>query len=72
MEQTLILLKPDCVERRLIGRITARFEDKALCVVGMKMIRITPDLAKQHYAEHAEKAWYPTLESFITLSLIHI
>ena len=66
MEQTLILLKPDCVERRLIGRITARFEDKALCVVGMKMIRITPDLAKQHYAEHAEKAWYPTLESFIT------
>jgi len=66
MEQTLILLKPDCVERRLIGRIIARFEDKALNVVGMKMIRITPDLAKQHYAEHAEKAWYPALESFIT------
>lgn len=66
MEQTLILLKPDCVERRLIGRIIARFEDKALNVVGMKMIRITPDLAKKHYAEHCEKAWYPTLEQFIT------
>ena len=66
MEQTLILLKPDCVERRLIGRIIARFEDKALSVVGMKMIRITPELAKKHYAEHAEKAWYPALESFIT------
>ena len=47
MEQSLILLKPDCVERRLIGRVIARFEDKALNLVGMKMIRITPDLAKK-------------------------
>jgi nucleoside-diphosphate kinase len=66
MERTLILFKPDCVQRRLVGRVLARFEDKGLNVVAMKMMRITPELAKQHYAEHVEKAWYPTLEGFIT------
>ena len=66
MERTLILLKPDCVQRRLIGRVISRFEDKALSIVGMKLIHITPDLAKQHYAEHVEKAWYSGLEEFIT------
>jgi nucleoside-diphosphate kinase len=66
MERTLILLKPDCVERRLIGRVIARFEDKGLTIAAMKMMRITPELAKQHYAEHVEKAWYPALEGFIT------
>jgi len=66
MEQSLILLKPDCVERRLIGRIISRFEDKALNIVAMKLIQVTPDLAKQHYAEHVEKPFYPGLEAFIT------
>ena len=66
MERTFILLKPDCVQRRLAGRVLARFEDKGLNVIAMKMLRITPDLAKQHYAEHVEKGWYPTLEGFIT------
>ena len=66
MERTLILLKPDCVQRRLAGRILARFEDKGLNIVALKMMRITPALAKQHYAEHVEKGWYPTLEQFIT------
>lgn len=66
MERTLILLKPDCVQRRLMGRVIARFEDKGLAVIAMKMMWITPDLAKQHYAEHVKKAWYPTLEAFIT------
>ena len=66
MERTLILLKPDCVQRRLVGRILSRFEDKALNVVAMKMMRVTPELAKQHYAEHVQKGWYPTLEAFIT------
>ncbi|WP_425399562.1 nucleoside-diphosphate kinase [Aeoliella sp.] len=66
MERTLILLKPDCVQRRLMGSIISRFEDKGLSFVGMKLMQVTPDLAKQHYAEHVEKAWYPTLESFIT------
>ena len=66
MERTFILLKPDCVQRRLLGNIIARFEAKGLNFVAMKMLQITPDLAKQHYAEHVEKGWYPTLESFIT------
>lgn len=66
MERTLILLKPDCVQRRLMGRILARFEDKGLNIVAMKMMRVTPELAKQHYAEHVEKPFYPALESFIT------
>jgi nucleoside-diphosphate kinase len=66
MERSLILLKPDCVQRRLIGRIIARFEDKAINVVAMKLMQVTPDLAKQHYAEHVEKPFYPALEAFIT------
>jgi nucleoside-diphosphate kinase len=66
MERTLILLKPDCVQRRLIGRVITRFEDKGLDIIAMKMMRVTPELAKKHYAEHVQKAWYPTLEAFIT------
>lgn len=66
MERTLVLLKPDCVQRRLSGRILARFEDKGLNVIGLKMIRISPDLARQHYAEHVDKPFYAGLESFIT------
>jgi nucleoside-diphosphate kinase len=66
MERTFIIFKPDCVQRRLVGRILKRFEDKGLNLVAMKMLQITPDLAKQHYAEHVQKGWYPTLEAFIT------
>ncbi|QDV69601.1 Nucleoside diphosphate kinase [Rosistilla carotiformis] len=66
MERTLVLLKPDCVQRRLMGEIISRFEAKGLNIVGMKMMHVTPDLAKQHYAEHVEKPFYPSLESFIT------
>jgi nucleoside-diphosphate kinase len=66
MERTLILLKPDCVQRRLMGRVIARFEDKGLGIIAMKMMRVTPELAKKHYAEHVKKDWYPALESFIT------
>ncbi len=66
MERTLILLKPDCVQRRLAGRVISRFEDKGLNIIALKMMQITPALAKQHYAEHVQKGWYPTLEQFIT------
>ena len=66
MERTLILLKPDTIQRRLAGRVLSRFEDKGFNIVALKMMRITPALAKQHYAEHVEKGWYPTLEKFIT------
>jgi nucleoside-diphosphate kinase len=66
MERSLILLKPDCVQRRLMGRVISRFEDKGLNIIAMKMMRVTPDLAKQHYAEHVKKDFYPALEAFIT------
>jgi nucleoside-diphosphate kinase len=66
MERTLVLLKPDCVERRLMGRVIARFEDKGLDLVAMRLMRITPELARRHYAEHVQKVWYPELEAFIT------
>ncbi len=66
MERTFILLKPDCVQRRLSGRILARFEDKGLNIIAMKMLRVTPELSKKHYAEHVSKPFYPALEKFIT------
>jgi len=66
MERTLVLLKPDCVQRRVVGRVLSRFEDKGLNIVAMKLMRVTPGLAKKHYAEHVEKSWYPMLEAFIT------
>src|SRR5207237_10659981 len=66
MERTLILLKPDCVQRRLMGRVIARFEDKGFNLIAMKMMRVTPELAKKHYAEHVSKPFYPGLEAFIT------
>ena len=68
MEQTFILFKPDCIQRRLVGRVLTRLEDKGLNVVAMKMLAITPELSKKHYAEHVNKPFYPALEKFITAS----
>jgi nucleoside-diphosphate kinase len=66
MERTLVLLKPDCVQRRLIGKIISRFEEKSLDIVAMKLMHVTPELSRKHYAEHVEKPFYPGLEAFIT------
>lgn len=66
MERTLVLLKPDAVQRRLVGRIIARLEDKGLKIVGLKMIRVSRELAERHYAEHREKPFFSELVSFIT------
>jgi len=66
MERTLILLKPDCVQRRLMGRVISRFEDKGFNIIAMKLMRVSPELAKKHYAEHIDKPFYPALEGFIT------
>jgi nucleoside-diphosphate kinase len=70
MQKSLVLLKPDCVERRLIGEIIRRFENKGLNIIAMKMLRVSPALSKQHYAEHVAKPFYPNLEAFITSSPI--
>jgi nucleoside-diphosphate kinase len=66
LERTFVLLKPDAVARRLCGEILARFEAKGLKLAGMKMLQVTPELSKQHYAEHVQKKFYPQLEEFIT------
>ena len=65
-ERTLILVKPDGVQRKLIGTILSRIENKGLNIIAMKMLQVTPELSKQHYAEHVEKPFYPDLEGFIT------
>lgn len=65
-ERTLVLLKPDAVARRLAGPILTRFEQKGLRIAALKLIQVTPELAKRHYAEHVQKPFYPMLESFIT------
>lgn len=66
MEQTLIILKPDTVQRGLIGRILSRFEDKGLVIAGMKLMQIERSLAEKHYAPHQGKPFYPGLIEYIT------
>ncbi|MDR1484884.1 MAG: nucleoside-diphosphate kinase [Planctomycetaceae bacterium] len=66
MEQTLVLLKPDAVVRRLCGEILSRFERKGLKIAGMRMLDITPELSRIHYADHVGKPFYPDLEKYIT------
>jgi nucleoside-diphosphate kinase len=68
METTLIFLKPDAVQRGLMGRIVARFEAKGLTFVGMKMMTVPKDLAQKHYAEHEGKPFYDGLIRFVTSS----
>jgi len=69
-ERTLVLCKPDAVQRGLVGAIVQRFERKGLQLVGMKMMRVDEELASRHYAEHLEKAFYPNLRDFVTSSPI--
>ena len=66
MERTLILLKPDAVQRGLVGRILSRFEEKGLKIAGMKLMRITPELAARHYAVHEDRPFYKGLVRFMT------
>jgi nucleoside-diphosphate kinase len=68
VETTLIILKPDAVQRGLMGRILARFEDKGLQVVGCKLIQISQQLAATHYEAHKSKPFYPGLVKFMTSS----
>jgi len=66
MQRTLILFKPDAVQRRLAGKLLSRLEDKGLKIVGLKMLKVTKELSAKHYAEHVSKPFYPLLEEFIT------
>ena len=66
MQQTLILLKPDAVHRRLVGTVVARFEAKGLRLAGLKLVTATRDLAEKHYAVHKGKPFYESLLTFLT------
>src|SRR5580692_5044279 len=66
MQQTLVLLKPDCVQRRLVGTLIARFEQKGLRLVALKLAQASRDLAEKHYTVHKGKPFYESLLSFLT------
>ena len=66
MEKTLVLVKPDGVQRGLSGEIISRFENRGLKLVGLKLMQVTEQFAKQHYNEHTERPFFPGLVNFIT------
>jgi len=68
MERTLIVLKPDAVQRQIVGRLIARFERKGLKIAAMKMLSVSDDLARRMYAPHEGKDFYEPLLAFITAS----
>jgi len=67
-ERTLVLVKPDGVQRQLSGRIIARFEERGLKIVGLKLIAVDRELAERHYAIHRDKPFFAGLIDFITSS----
>lgn len=66
MQRTLVLLKPDCVHRRLVGTLLERFERKGLRLAGLKLVQASRSLAEQHYAVHKGKPFYESLLQFLT------
>jgi nucleoside-diphosphate kinase len=68
MERTLVLIKPDAVQRGLIGRILARFEEKGLKVAGIKFMKLTDGLLNEHYSHLADKPFFPGTKRFMTLT----
>ena len=72
MERTLLILKPDAVQRNLIGEILSRFEKRGLQIVGMKLTKIPVSLAETHYEAHKGKPFYAGLVKFMTSSAVVI
>lgn len=66
MEKTFLMIKPDGVQRNLIGSIVKRFEDKGFTLAGSKLMQISNDLAETHYGEHKERPFFGELVEFIT------
>ena len=66
MERTFIAIKPDGVQRGLVGEIIARFEKRGFKIVAAKMLTVSKELSEAHYAEHAAKSFFPGLVEFIT------
>ncbi len=70
MERTLVLIKPDAMQRGLAGEIITRLERRGLKIVGVRMLKVSKQLAKEHYAEHEGKPFFPGLVQYITSSPI--
>ena len=68
MERTFLMIKPDGVQRNLVGEIIQRFETKGFTLVGLKMMQVSSELAEKHYAVHKERPFFPPLVDFITSS----
>lgn len=68
MQQTLVIIKPDGVQRGLVGKILARFEERGMKIVAMKMVQVSRELAEKHYAVHQGKFFYAGLVSYISAS----
>ncbi len=66
VETTFIMIKPDGVKRRLVGEVISRFEAKGMTLERMRMLEVTEEIAREHYAEHVEKPFFPELLEFIT------
>jgi nucleoside-diphosphate kinase len=66
LEETLVLLKPDAVARKLCGRIITRFEERGFRIIALKMLKLTAKQAELHYAEHVGKPFFTSLAEFIT------
>lgn len=65
MQKTLIIFKPDCMEKHHVGYVLDRFEKAGFAIVGSKMIRLTPPILREHYAHVADKPFYPDIERFM-------
>jgi len=70
MEKSFVMMKPDTVQRRLMGKVLSRFEEKGLQIVAVKMMHISEDLAKEHYGEHSERPFFNDLVEYITSSAV--
>ena len=68
MEKTLVLLKPSCVQRQLIGEVVNRFERRGLRIAGMKMMQLSDEILREHYAHLADKPFFPTLAASMQAS----
>ena len=66
MQKTLVIFKPDCMEQKHVGNVLSRFEKAGFSIVGCKMIRLTHDLLREHYAHVADKPFYPEIEKFMS------
>lgn len=68
MERTLILLKPDCMQKKLCGRVLSRFEEAGFTIRGCKMIKLTQEVLRMHYAHIADQPFYPAVEEFMSVT----